>query len=51
MHVHRRQPTAVPAIRIDAHEMASIEDVENLIKLIYETLKTIDPNKSFKYFS
>ena len=32
-------------------EMVSIEDVENLIKLMYETIKTLDPNKSFKYFS
>lgn len=32
-------------------EMASITDTEDLIKLIYETIRTIDPNKSFKYFS
>ncbi|MCP4122888.1 MAG: M42 family metallopeptidase [Bacteroidetes bacterium] len=32
-------------------EMVSIKDVEELIKLMYETIRTIDPNKSFKYFS
>jgi putative aminopeptidase FrvX len=32
-------------------EMTAKSDVEYLIMLIYETLRTIDPNKSFKYFS
>jgi putative aminopeptidase FrvX len=32
-------------------ETASKSDVNQVIHLIYETLKTIDPNKSFKYFS
>jgi putative aminopeptidase FrvX len=32
-------------------EMCAISDVEYLIKLMYETIRTIDPNKSFKYFS
>ena len=32
-------------------EMSAIKDVEDIIKLIYETVKTIDPTKSFKYFS
>lgn len=32
-------------------ETAAKKDVNDLIHLIYETLKTIDPNKSFKYFS
>ncbi|MCB0503306.1 MAG: M20/M25/M40 family metallo-hydrolase, partial [Bacteroidetes bacterium] len=32
-------------------ETCSKQDLENLIMLIYETLKAIDPNKSFKYFS
>lgn len=32
-------------------EMINIEDVARLIKLMYETVRTIDPNKSFKYFS
>ena len=31
-------------------EMAAIEDVENLIKLIYETLLNIEDNHDFKYF-
>ena len=32
-------------------EMVSIDDVAHLVKLMYETVKTIDPKKSFKYFS
>ncbi len=32
-------------------ETASKSDVNEVIQLIYETLRTIDPNKSFKYFS
>ncbi|MEZ5024567.1 MAG: M42 family metallopeptidase [Chitinophagales bacterium] len=32
-------------------ETCSKSDLENLITLIYETLRSIDPNKSFKYFS
>lgn len=31
-------------------EMAHIDDVENVIKLIYETLLAIDNNHNFKYF-
>ena len=31
-------------------EMVSKEDVENVIKLIYETLLKIDPKKGFSYF-
>jgi putative aminopeptidase FrvX len=31
-------------------EMAHIEDVENVIRLIYETLKRIENGQSFKYF-
>ncbi len=31
-------------------EMVDKRDVENVIKLIYETLLEIDPNKSFSYF-
>ena len=31
-------------------EMAQKEDVENVIRLIYETLLTIKPNDSFSYF-
>ena len=30
-------------------EMAHYDDVENVIRLIYETLKVIDPGQSFKY--
>lgn len=32
-------------------EMAAISDTENVIKLIFEAVKALDPNKSFKYFS
>ncbi|MBK9107751.1 MAG: M42 family metallopeptidase [Saprospiraceae bacterium] len=31
-------------------ETASIEDIENVIRLIYEVLLTINPKQSFKYF-
>jgi putative aminopeptidase FrvX len=31
-------------------EMVHQEDVENVIRLIYETLLTIDPKKGFSYF-
>ena len=31
-------------------EMVHKEDVENVIRLIYETLLTIDPKKGFSYF-
>jgi putative aminopeptidase FrvX len=31
-------------------EMVQKEDVENVIKLIYETLKNIKANESFSYF-
>ncbi|MBK8955372.1 MAG: M42 family metallopeptidase [Saprospiraceae bacterium] len=31
-------------------ETASIDDIENVIKLIYEVLLSIDPKQSFKYF-
>jgi len=30
--------------------MVHQEDVENVIRLIYETLLTINPKKSFSYF-
>jgi len=30
--------------------MVHKDDVENVIKLIYETLLEIDPKKSFSYF-
>lgn len=32
-------------------ETCSIQDVDDAVQLIFETLKAIDPNKSFKYFS
>ncbi|MCC6753226.1 MAG: M42 family metallopeptidase [Saprospiraceae bacterium] len=31
-------------------ETASIEDVENVIRLIYEVLQSIDPKKDYRYF-
>jgi len=31
-------------------EMVQKEDVENVIRLIYETLLTINPNDSLSYF-
>jgi len=31
-------------------EMVQKEDVENVIRLIYETLKNIKSNESFSYF-
>ena len=31
-------------------EMVSKDDVENVIKLIYESLLKIDPKKGFSYF-
>jgi putative aminopeptidase FrvX len=31
-------------------EMVHRDDVENVIRLIYETLQTIDPKKGFSYF-
>jgi len=32
-------------------EMVQKEDVENVIKLIFETLKQIKENESFSYFN
>jgi putative aminopeptidase FrvX len=31
-------------------EMAHIEDVENVIRLMYEALQKIEANHNFKYF-
>ena len=31
-------------------EMVHLKDIENVIRLIYETLLTIDPKKGFSYF-